>query len=100
MRAKRLVEMVGKGGEGECICTRERRQCRTRPDTTTGARIFRSEASPECPADLPVFSSLYPLRRCCGQECPMSLGFRHPGGMIENSPAFQPEKCTCGFKIL
>ncbi len=27
----------------------------------------------------------------CGQECPMPLGFqrRHPGGMADNSPAFQ-----------
>jgi hypothetical protein len=65
-------------------------QALRRPPTSAGARAFLSAATSGRVAMLVIHAPVH-FQRCCGQECPMPLGFDppHPGGMIENSPTFQ-----------
>jgi len=60
--------------------------CRKSP----GARTFLSAALSASSNSPSLFRALSRVARCCGQECPMPLGFgSHPGGMFYNSPTFQ-----------
>ena len=65
---------------------------RAHPDTTTGSARGHSCPQQRLMANWPgKWPGRVAFRACCGQECPMPLGFDppHPGGMVETSPTFQ-----------